>query len=290
MTLLHPGWGFDCAQPVTSFMPKVVAWGGEFIGRYLWPDGKGMTTDEVQAIGQAGFKIVSFYEGRGDQPTAFSAEQGDTDAKRAGEYAATIGQPEGTDIFYAVDYDASPGDEVQNIEPYFEAIHKVQDGHYSTSSYGSGLVCGTTVAKGLARCTYLGAIGWRNGHAFLPHASVVQKPPSDPYNFGFEYDPAFAQVADYGQWFLVSGLVGGPTITTGPQSHPALGDTFNRLLRIGMVGDDVRVLQGALQIPVDGIFGLQTLGAVTALQKQKDLDPDGVVGPLTLAALFGAQA
>jgi uncharacterized protein (TIGR02594 family) len=36
----------------------------------------------------------------------------------------------------------------------------------------------------------------------------------------------------------------------------------------------------------DGIRGRQTINAVKAFQKSKSLDPDGVVGPKTLAALF----
>jgi uncharacterized protein (TIGR02594 family) len=43
--------------------------------------------------------------------------------------------------------------------------------------------------------------------------------------------------------------------------------------------------------PLDGIWGRQTMAAVRAFQARSGLDPDGVVGPLTAAALFpGAPA
>jgi hypothetical protein len=65
------------------------------------------------------------------------------------------------------------------------------------------------------------------------------------------------------------------------------------VLRIGSVGDSVRLLQGALnlaptlqpRLTEDGQFGPKTNGRVREFQGQKKLVPDGVVGPLTWAQL-----
>jgi hypothetical protein len=62
-------------------------------------------------------------------------------------------------------------------------------------------------------------------------------------------------------------------------------------LRTGSKGDLVRKLQSALTEagldpgPVDGIFGDKTRKAVVKFQEQKNLEADGLVGPLTLQAL-----
>ncbi len=41
--------------------------------------------------------------------------------------------------------------------------------------------------------------------------------------------------------------------------------------------------------PADGIRGRLTIGAIKAFQIKSGLVPDGIVGPLTMAALFGAR-
>eukprot|EP00833_Pecoramyces_ruminatium_P007862 jgi/Orpsp1_1/1181894/evm.model.c7180000079044.1 len=59
------------------------------------------------------------------------------------------------------------------------------------------------------------------------------------------------------------------------------------LLKKGSKGEDVKKLQKCLGIKIDGIFGPDTEKAVIAFQKKKGLDPDGIVGKKTWAALTG---
>jgi len=64
-----------------------------------------------------------------------------------------------------------------------------------------------------------------------------------------------------------------------------------KMLRRGATGDDVRTLQQALKRagldpgPEDGIFGPLVDAAVRSFQGSKGLTVDGIVGPLTWAAL-----
>ncbi len=87
----------------------------------------------------------------------------------------------------------------------------------------------------------------------------------------------------------VDGLVG-------PRTRARLGrlgrpDFGRRLIRRGMVGWDVSVLQfkltnrGAGVRGIDGIFGGNTLGAVRRFQSSRGLAADGLVGPATRKAL-----
>jgi peptidoglycan hydrolase-like protein with peptidoglycan-binding domain len=64
-------------------------------------------------------------------------------------------------------------------------------------------------------------------------------------------------------------------------------------LRRGSQGEDVRNLQNQLaamqcfQGEITGLFGSQTEAAVIACQKRLNLEADGIVGPKTMAALYG---
>lgn len=64
-----------------------------------------------------------------------------------------------------------------------------------------------------------------------------------------------------------------------------------RILRVGCTGEDVRVIQNALNrhaagLDPDGDYGNHTRDAVISFQTDNDLDVDGEVGPQTRRALF----
>lgn len=70
-----------------------------------------------------------------------------------------------------------------------------------------------------------------------------------------------------------------------PSSRPPAQPVARPMLRQGDRGDHVRHLQQRLGIAVDGAFGPATRAAVVKLQRQNQLLPDGIVGPMTWAAL-----
>jgi murein L,D-transpeptidase YcbB/YkuD len=74
-------------------------------------------------------------------------------------------------------------------------------------------------------------------------------------------------------------------------SAPAAETSGSGMLRQGARGPRVESLQmdlsayGGHPIAIDGIFGPQTDGAVRSFQAEEGLEADGIVGPLTSAAL-----
>jgi peptidoglycan hydrolase-like protein with peptidoglycan-binding domain len=73
-----------------------------------------------------------------------------------------------------------------------------------------------------------------------------------------------------------------------PTPEPATTTEHNITLSAGDTGRQIELLQRALGVPVDGIFGPETEAAVQHFQAGKGLAVDGIVGPLTSAALRGA--
>ena len=56
--------------------------------------------------------------------------------------------------------------------------------------------------------------------------------------------------------------------------------------KIGSRGEIVKQIQKALHLYPDGIYGVNTKEAVQRFQVRKGLQPDGIVGPATLAMLI----
>jgi Domain of unknown function (DUF1906) len=141
--------GIDCAVPLTAEKAKEMAAAGmRFVCRYLVPVSmawKRLTRAEAEAITAAGLKIVSVFQ-RGKNDAAGGAPNGTRDGKAAYEEAKAIGQPAGTAIYFAVDFDAQPAD-FNAIEAYLRAAAKELPG-YNVGVYGSYAVVEEMARRG----------------------------------------------------------------------------------------------------------------------------------------------
>jgi len=88
---------------------------------------------------------------------------------------------------------------------------------------------------------------------------------------------------------LASGHSGhGSAGGSGPE--PATTTEHTLTLNYGHEGRQIKLLQQALGIKVDGVFGPETEAAVRSFQASRGLTADGVVGPQTSAALRSAAS
>lgn len=128
--------GFDCATPLTAELAKRFKTGGyDYVGRYLVPNGwKALTAAEVKAISDAGLKIVSVFETTADRALG-GYEAGRQDGATAAQVAAMIGQPDGSCIYYAVDFDPAAA-QMKTVVEYIRGASEATPNH-TTGVYGS---------------------------------------------------------------------------------------------------------------------------------------------------------
>lgn len=134
------GKGCDTATTIDSAKLQTLVDGDyTFVGRYLTGI-YALTTSEKTTITNGDLYIVSLFE-YGNSPSYFTTAHGTTDAENAIDAAETIGQPSGTPIYFAVDYDAPDNDISSSIRDYLQAIKAVfidQNYPYELGLYGCG--------------------------------------------------------------------------------------------------------------------------------------------------------
>jgi hypothetical protein len=160
--------GIDYTASTTAAQAKALKDAGYgFVCRYLVPvrmAWKRLTKSEVGIISAAGLQIVSVYEASANN-AAFGATQGIIDGKEAYNEALLIDQPEGSTIYFAVDYDVQAKD-YNIIEAYLKAAQAQIIG-YNVGCYGSFGVCEEMSKRGIKYCwqTYAWSAGKKSTHA-----------------------------------------------------------------------------------------------------------------------------
>ena len=135
-----------------------------------------MTLPVARALCAWGFFLVAVWEN--GQPTShayFTPAQGGRDASGALLRARALGQPLGSPIYFAIDYDAAPED-MAAIAAYFAAIQPVlRAAGYEAAGYGSGAALAHLHSLGLVTWTWLAqSTGWAGWAAFRAQANIVQ--------------------------------------------------------------------------------------------------------------------
>ncbi len=160
--------GIDCTTRITKTLAdNLKAQGIAFICRYLVPASmawKRLTKAEADVITAAGINILSVFESSANRASA-GKTAGLTDGMAAMKEAQIVGQPVGTTIYFAVDYDAQPKD-YDMIEAYLKAAYSQITG-YNIGVYGSYAVCEAMHLRGIKYCwqTYAWSKGKKSAYA-----------------------------------------------------------------------------------------------------------------------------
>lgn len=164
--------GCDAAQTLSfSDAQTLKANGYQIVGRYI--SGEFATSvEELTNILNAGLNVFPIYETGSYQTSYFSAAQGTSDAVAAVEACRNFGIPEGTTIYFTVDYDMEGYQITSLVLPYFEAIYnKFNDAqlNYNIGIYGSRNVCSKVIDAGYALVAFVdGASTGYSGNMGFP--------------------------------------------------------------------------------------------------------------------------
>ena len=260
---------------------------------------KRLTPDEAQAIVGAGMKLGVVYQGAGNAASSFSDANGTQDGSHARDYASrVIGQPRGSAIYFAVDYDASPADIRSRIVPYFAAVRRALasgggEPDYLVGVYGSGAVCQALLDARLVSLTWVSqSRGFTGTAQFVASGrwNLKQGPESTLCGMSIDSNVGNPQQPQFGAFSSLggAGVAVAPTIySTIPAIFPATGTS--------MMGGDVSSVQERLRRlnyetgAVDGVYGSLTRGALLAFQSDNKLPLTGVADAATLVALDRAS-
>jgi hypothetical protein len=215
--------GIDLPTDASDVVNELRGSSVTFVARYYrdpasrWPP---LSTSEAQLLSATGLKIVAVWEPLDPVPEYFSYYAGYNDGVAAYRQAEAVGQPAGSAIYFAVDFNAQ---EIEPIEQYFRGVAAgftaTSDGRvaYKIGVYGSGDVCDAIKQAGLAQYSWLSnSISW-TGSLDYDDWNIRQGDPMTELSFNHDSDEARD---DYGGFRVAGDNIatpdagaGRPTIT-----------------------------------------------------------------------------
>jgi len=198
--------GVDLATDAGHVAHHIKSNGLDFVARYYrkpdsrWPT---LSANEAKVLSALGLNVVAVWESHSQHRDYFTYGRGYWDAVSAYRQAKAVGQPAGSAIYFAVDFDAT-GADMDPIDQYFRGITAglaASNGgtsEYKVGVYGSGAVCDSVKRTGLAQYAWLSnSTAWA-GRSFAGWNIRQGRPYA---NLGFNHDSNEAR-DDYGGFRL----------------------------------------------------------------------------------------
>jgi peptidoglycan hydrolase-like protein with peptidoglycan-binding domain len=160
----RPGTGADCVTTLSDDrLATLRAAGYQYFGRYLTntPDSvpdKCLKAGEAERIVSAGGHLFPIFQTGGSVPSHFTNARGKDVAEEATEAAWWYRIPNGTIIYFTVDYDAQDYEVTDSIIPYFQGVNERISsfyGEYRVGVYGPRNVCTRLQEAGLTVSSFV---------------------------------------------------------------------------------------------------------------------------------------
>jgi hypothetical protein len=155
--------GLDTTMELTRHAGALKRQGIDFAMRYYSHNAaKNLSLGEARALCAAGLRIGAVWETSSTHVGYFTRAQGIADGAAAWRMAReAIGQPFGSAIYFAVDFDPTQADVDGAVQDYFTGVHAAiyvaGEGQpsYAVGVYGSGLCCASLVESRAAAYSWL---------------------------------------------------------------------------------------------------------------------------------------
>lgn len=223
----RPGkYGIDMANDASDVLNQLQSSTVGFVARYYrspvsrWP---ALSASEAQRLSSLGVNIVAVWEWHSHDPAYFSYGTGYNDALTAYGQAQKLGQPVGSAIYFAVDFDAN-GQALSSITDYFRGVGSGLaaaaggTSPYKIGVYGSGAVCDAVKGSGLAQYSWLSnSTAWAGSSAY---SSWNIRQTGRLQSLTFDHDADEAR-GDYGGFRLANYEVASPYVAAAASPPPA---------------------------------------------------------------------
>ncbi|MGE5271511.1 MAG: DUF1906 domain-containing protein [Thiohalocapsa sp.] len=170
--------GIDMATDARDVSQELKGSRLDFVARYYrdpasrWPT---LSAAEAQMVSATGLRLVAVWESHSHRREYFSYAAGYADGMAAYRQAKAIGQPPGSGIYFAVDFNAQDPDIHGPVDQYFRGVRAgmqaaagPQPADYRIGVYGSGAVCDYLKRMRLAEYAWLS-----NSHAWSGYDSFA---------------------------------------------------------------------------------------------------------------------
>jgi len=171
----------------------------DFVARYYrdpasrWPT---LSAAEARMVSSSGMRLVAVWEWHSQRPEYFTQASGYADAIAASGQAKGIGQPPGSAIYFAVDFNAQEADIRGPVDQYFRGVAAglraaARGGPgYRVGVYGSGAVCNYLKRSRLAEFAWLSnATAW-SGYGSFADWNIKQGKGSPSLSFSHDSNEA----------------------------------------------------------------------------------------------------
>lgn len=188
----------DCVTPLSlgsaaEFKRSGVAAVGRYLGFKNFPDlrWKAISPSEVEILKQVSLHIISIWETNPTYGSYFSYPQGISDAQSAVIEAEYLGQPHGTAIYFAVDYDAQEQD-YSNIIAYFKGVSQAI-GQYKVGVYGGIGILDALYQSDSRPQFFYQTLAWDSSGEIATYANIYQSMiQTEVFNVWVDIDQVFS--------------------------------------------------------------------------------------------------